>query len=377
MAAGERRQPGITVTGLTKYFTRRGSDEQVRAIDDVSFEVGPGEMLVLLGPSGCGKTTLLRCLAGLEPPDVGEIKIGDKVVFSSERKVQLPPRARNVSMIFQSYSLWPHMTVNQNIAYPLRNRGIRDRSRIRGSVQRVLEQVGLDTLGQEYPGTLSGGQQQRISLARALVADPAAVLFDEPLSNVDARVRIRLRQEIRTMHSRVGFVGVYVTHDQEEALSIATRIAVLDSGRVLQLGTPQEIYERPATGHVATFVGGANTYPATVAGVSDGADLEISTPIGTLAVAQDGAPPGLATGSAAQLVIRPEDIGLLTTASPSMQTVEGVVRSHDYRGHSYELTIAVGEETVRCGVTGRSDMPEVGAAVWMSLRPDRLRLVPA
>lgn len=373
--SGEDR-PGITVTGLTKYFTRRGSDEQVRAIDDVSFEVGPGEMLVLLGPSGCGKTTLLRCLAGLEKPDVGEIRIGDRVVFSSERKIQVPPRARNVSMIFQSYSLWPHMTVNQNVAYPLKNRGVRDRPRIRNSVERVLEQVGLETLGREYPGTLSGGQQQRISLARALVADPAAVLFDEPLSNVDARVRIRLRQEIREMHSRVGFVGVYVTHDQEEALSLATAIAVLDGGRVMQLGTPQEIYERPANTHVAAFVGGANTYPATVADSAGVSEVQVSTPLGPLRVAAEGAPRDLAPGSTAQLVVRPEDIGVLDAESSTAQTVQGVVVAQDYRGHSYELKISVGAETVRCGMAGRAVMPDVGAPVWLALRPDRLRLVP-
>jgi iron(III) transport system ATP-binding protein len=375
-SVGEHR-PGITVTGLTKYFTRRGSDEQVRAIDDVSFSVGPGEMLVLLGPSGCGKTTLLRCLAGLERPDVGEIRIGEQVVFSSDRNIHLRPRDRNVSMIFQSYSLWPHMTVNQNVGYPLKNRGIRDRARIRKSVERVLEQVGLETLGREYPGTLSGGQQQRISLARALVADPAAVLFDEPLSNVDARVRIRLRQEIRAMHSRVGFVGVYVTHDQEEALSLATTIAVLDSGRVMQLGTPQEIYERPANEQVAVFVGGANTYPATVADPDGGAEVEVTTPLGALRVASQGAPHDLTPGANAQLVVRPEDIGLLKADAPTTQTVHGVLVSRDYRGHSYELTIAVGAETVRCEVTGRFDMPDVGAAVWLSLRPDILRLVPA
>ncbi|HEX6511766.1 MAG TPA: ABC transporter ATP-binding protein, partial [Chloroflexota bacterium] len=249
------RGPRVLVSHVSKTYRTR--QREVVALADVSLAVADGEILVLLGPSGCGKTSLLRCIAGLERPDQGEIFIHGKAVFASSSGLALPPEDRHLSMVFQSYALWPHMSVFENVAYPLRNLKLKD-AEVRERTTAVLGVVGLADYAAAYPGQLSGGQQQRVALARAVVANEGVVLFDEPLSNLDAKVRDRLRVELLALHRDIGFSALYVTHDQTEATALGDRIAVMDVGTVAQVGTPPEIYRQPNSRYVAQFIGSAN-----------------------------------------------------------------------------------------------------------------------
>jgi iron(III) transport system ATP-binding protein len=239
---------------LSKHF---GGKTPTTAIDDVDLEIESGEFLVLLGPSGCGKTTTLRCMAGLETAEEGTISFGDRVVFDAARRIDVPPNKRNIGMVFQSYALWPHMTVRKNIGYPLRTRRVKS-DQASEWIEEVAELVDTKPLLDRYPAQLSGGQQQRIAVARGLVARPDLVLFDEPLSNLDARLRDQVRSEIHELHARLGFTAVYVTHDQVEALALGDRLAIMRAGALEQLATPEEIFEEPASEYVAGFIGMAN-----------------------------------------------------------------------------------------------------------------------
>jgi iron(III) transport system ATP-binding protein len=251
--------PSIVVTDLVKTF-QRANRTQVVPIDHISLTVAQGEFVVLLGPSGCGKTTLLRCIAGLETASQGKISINGRPVFDAAMHLNEPPERRRLGMIFQSYALWPHLTVRQNVGYPLKARGVK-RAEIKGRVEEILSVVGIGEVADQLPGRLSGGQQQRVALARALVAEPDLVLFDEPLSNVDAKVREELRAELVQMQRRLGFTALYVTHDQAEAMELADRIAVLRSGKIAQLDKPAVVYRRPTDRYVADFVGSVNELP--------------------------------------------------------------------------------------------------------------------
>ncbi|WP_112322857.1 ABC transporter ATP-binding protein [Oceanibium sediminis] len=238
----------ITVRNLTKRYG------DMVALDDVSLEIDSGEFLVLLGPSGCGKTTLLRCLAGLETPDEGEIRIGDDIVFSSERKIEVAPGKRGLGMVFQSYALWPHMTVRDNLKFGLDVLKIAKKPSDE-RLDRVLEDVGLGALGARYPSELSGGQQQRVALARLLATQPQVFLMDEPLSNLDARLRMDMRVELKRFQAETGATTVYVTHDQTEAMTMSTRVVVMKDGRILQISPPQQLYRQPESTFVADFIG--------------------------------------------------------------------------------------------------------------------------
>jgi iron(III) transport system ATP-binding protein len=244
----------VRIRSLTKRF---GGKVPTTAIDNLDLEIEEGEFLVLLGPSGCGKTTTLRCIAGLETADEGAISFADRAVFDAARGVNVPPNKRNIGMVFQSYALWPHMTVRKNIGYPLRTRRIK-REQAAQWIEEVAALVDTTALLDRYPAQLSGGQQQRIALARGLVARPDLVLFDEPLSNLDARLRDQVRTEIHELHGRLGFTAVYVTHDQVEALALGDRLAIMRAGAIEQLAAPDEIFEEPATEYVAGFIGMAN-----------------------------------------------------------------------------------------------------------------------
>jgi iron(III) transport system ATP-binding protein len=239
----------VELKGLSKHY---GS---AVAVDGVSLRVEHGQLVCLLGPSGCGKTTTLRLIAGFIEPSAGEIEVGGKVLSSPSRTV--PPEGRNMSMIFQSYALWPHMTVAENVAYGLKIRKL-DRAAIETRLKAILSTARLEALADRYPGELSGGQQQRVSLARALVVEPETLLLDEPLSNLDANLREEMRFEIRRLHDRYRYTTIYVTHDQVEAMTTADLIAVMNHGKVEQLGPPEEIYGRPRSEFVARFIGGAN-----------------------------------------------------------------------------------------------------------------------
>ena len=244
----------VELRGLTKRF---GS---LAVVDNVSLRIDHGQLVCLLGPSGCGKTTTLRLIAGFLEPSDGEIHVGDRLVSSSART--LPPEQRKMSMIFQSYALWPHMTVAENIVYGLRLRKM-DRDTIAKKLKAILETTKLEILAQRYPGELSGGQQQRVALARALVVEPETLLLDEPLSNLDANLREEMRFEIRRLHDEYRYTTVYVTHDQSEAMTTADLIAVMNGGKIDQLGTPEDIYDRPQSEFVARFIGASNVIKGT------------------------------------------------------------------------------------------------------------------
>ncbi len=291
----------VSIKNLSKHF---GGKNPTTAIDDLDLEIEEGEFLVLLGPSGCGKTTTLRCMAGLETADAGSIAFGDRVVFDTARSVNVPPNKRNIGMVFQSYALWPHMTVRKNIGYPLRTQ------RMKGAqaaewIEQVAALVDTSPLLDRYPAQLSGGQQQRIALARGLVARPQLVLFDEPLSNLDARLRDQVRTEIHELHARLGFTAVYVTHDQVEALALGDRLAIMRAGALEQLATPDEIFEEPATEYVAGFIGMANRL---VFEQHDGAWWVEGVQVG-------GELDAFATSNRVVARTRPEDIDLVPAAA--------------------------------------------------------------
>ncbi len=243
----------VVIENLTKQFTGR---PPTIAMDDLSLEIEEGEFVVLLGPSGCGKTTTLRCLAGLETPDDGRVQFADTTVFDSRRRVNLTPDQRSIGMVFQSYALWPHMSVRKNIEYPIKARRLTREAH--GWVEETADLVDCAHLLDRYPSQLSGGQQQRVALARGLVARPKVVLFDEPLSNLDARLRDSVRSQLHELHARLRFSAVFVTHDQAEALALADRLVIMRSGRFEQVGTPEEIFSGPATEYVADFIGMSN-----------------------------------------------------------------------------------------------------------------------
>ena len=297
------------------------------AVDDVSFRIAAGEIVVLLGPSGCGKTTTLRCIAGLEQATSGSISIGPDLMSAPERGVQVPSRLRNIGMVFQSYAVWPHMTVKQNVAYPLRQRKV-TRAEIDRRCAEVLELVGLAEYAARPVTQLSGGQMQRVALARALVYEPRLLLLDEPLSNLDAKLRLEMRAEIRRIHDEIGAATIYVTHDQDEALSLADRIVVMREGTVRQIGTPRELYAAPAHLDVAEFMGFRNRLSGKVTAV---AGDRVTVAVGPTTVTGAAHQP-IAIGAAAIVAVRPED---MTPAPASTQSFAATVTASEYRGRDF------------------------------------------
>jgi len=339
----------------------------------VSIDVNSGEFVVLLGPSGCGKTTLLRCIAGLEEPDSGEIYINGKLVFSSATGVMVPPEGRALNMVFQSYALWPHMSVMDNVAYPLRNAGASARE-AREQAAQTLDVVGLGAFAAAYPGQLSGGQQQRVALARAIVSNDGLVLFDEPLSNLDAKVRDRLRVELLNLQSKIGFSAVYVTHDQMEALALADRVAVMDVGQVAQMGSARDIYDRPVSRYVGDFVGSANEVKGRVVHVDGVASID--TPMGKLVgTFADGVVPP--DGAEVVVMVRPEHCTLLPPdAVTTGNRVEGVVERSLYLGPLIQHFIKVGDMLVTVSVSGGESLAPGEKAV-IGFEHDRTRIFAA
>jgi iron(III) transport system ATP-binding protein len=335
------------------------------AVDTVSFDVAPGEHVTLLGPSGCGKTTTLRALAGLEAPFAGRIAIGGTTVFDASLRRDLPPERRGVSMVFQSYAIWPHMTVFDNVAYGLRARRV-PRTTIPPAVERALALVGLDDLAHRSAARLSGGQQQRVALARAIACDPAVVLLDEPLSNLDAQLRIAMRTELAELRRRLGFTAVYVTHDQEEAFALSDRIIVMRAGRIEQDGTPEELYASPRTQFVARFLGMRNIIPGEAGPVSCGAELRM--PDGTVLRARASWPRDDASASPA-ICFRPLDVALSCDASPG-QGGAGVVVQRLFLGDLIQITLRCnGYEIIACD-RPRDDLSE-GARMHWRVPPER------
>ena len=343
----------IRVEHVTKRFGR------VTAVDDVSFETEPGEMFFLLGPSGCGKTTLLRAIAGLGEVDAGEFHIGDR------RITGVPAHKRNAAMVFQNYALWPHMTVLENVTFglSLRGAGRRDRS-ARGMA--ALAVVQMEGLARRKPNELSGGQQQRVALARALALSPDCLLLDEPLSNLDAKLRLEMREELRRIHRETGLTMLYVTHDQKEALSLADRVALMRHGRIIQVGTPREMYHRPGSRFAAAFLGEANFLRGTVREVTDGAAL-VETAAAVLKAREPADP--LAPGQACDMVVRPEALELLpgNVVKPP-NGMRGEVREVSFLGELEQVVVSVAGH----GDVKSVAVPGVGRswkrrdAVWVS-----------
>jgi iron(III) transport system ATP-binding protein len=322
----------IRVAHVSKRFRSRRDD--VLALDDVTFDVEPGSFFTLLGPSGCGKSTLLRCVAGLETPDQGEIEIGGRLVFSSATGLQMPPSRRRIGMVFQSYAVWPHMTVFGNVAFPLEVQG---RPQVRERVMRALTAVGLEPLADRYASLLSGGQQQRVALARAIVGEPDVLLLDEPLSNLDATLREQMRGELRNLQQSLHVTTLYVTHDQTEALSMSDRIAVMRDGRFVETGSPEDLYHRPTSSFTAHFVGGANILPGTVEAAAPHSGLTVvATKAGPL-WSVDASPPGPVA-----IFIRPEKIRLAAAGDQAGRNVLACrVRSQRFAGDSTEMEVTV------------------------------------
>jgi iron(III) transport system ATP-binding protein len=322
----------IRIQKLTKRFGA------VVALNELDLSIEPGEMFFLLGPSGCGKTTLLRCLAGFYIPDEGRIFFGDEDV------TELAPHKRNTGMMFQSYALWPHMTVAENVAFGLEERHL-PRAEIRTKVGEALESVHMGEYAERRPNQLSGGQQQRVALARALVIRPRCLLLDEPLSNLDARLRLEMRMEIRRVCKEFKLTTVYVTHDQKEALSVSDRMAILDAGRILQIGSPQEIYRRPARRTVANFIGETNFIPGKILSVSAG-KARVATSVGELdgVMGDPGAAP--APGAAVTISARPE-CWTISGSPAGPNAVRGRIGASVYLGENAQYDFVAGDLSLK------------------------------
>lgn len=350
----------LEIRDVSKIFQKDG--EPVRAVDRVSIAVAPGEMVTFLGPSGCGKTTTLRMVAGFETPTQGEILIGGHDV------TQVPVNRRGIGFVFQNYALFPHMSVFENVAYGLRVKGLPE-AEIRRRVLEGLELVGLKGAERRLPSQLSGGEQQRVALARVLVLQPSVLLMDEPLSNLDAKLRIHMRTEIRKIQKRLDITCLYVTHDQSEALTLSDRIMVMNGGRVEQIGTPDEIYADPRSVFVADFIGQANVLPCRVLG-AEGGRFSVDV-LGHTASVRGTQGCSFSAGAEAMLVIRPEN--LLPSAAPDGAGIAGTVSRATFLGAhmEYEVSLPGGRSALSF------DPFRPGRRVWNEGEPVVLAFDPA
>jgi iron(III) transport system ATP-binding protein len=346
----------VELRGLTKRF------EPLTVVDDVSLRIDHGQLVCLLGPSGCGKTTTLRLMAGFLEPSGGEIYVGEQLVSSKART--LPPEQRKMSMIFQSYALWPHMTVAENIVYGLKLRKI-ERDTIAKKLKAILATTRLEILAERYPGELSGGQQQRVALARALIVEPQTLLLDEPLSNLDANLREEMRFEIRRLHDEYRYTTVYVTHDQSEAMTTADLIAVMNGGRIDQLGTPEDIYDRPQSEFVARFIGASNVLKGKALD-----DNHMSFAGASLLVVGVK----LTAGRDAAVAVRQHDIQLSTQAPDAANNaVKAVVTRQVFLGANRDYMVETRDGTTLRIVTATDQAVARGTDVWLYFPPERCR----
>jgi iron(III) transport system ATP-binding protein len=364
----------IRVEGLSKSFAAK--DQSVAAVAGIDFEIKAGEMATLLGPSGCGKTTTLRCLAGLERPEGGRIAIGDRTVVDVDAGVFVPPQQRNLGMVFQSYAIWPHMTVLENVAYALEGRGIGKAERHKRARQ-ALALVQLDALADRPAPRLSGGQQQRVAIARAMVGRPQALLFDEPLSNLDARLRIEMRNGLRRIQRESGLTSIYVTHDQAEALAISDWIIVMRDGRIVEHGRPVDIYRRPRHAFTAQFLGATNLIAGTVADVNAVGRLAVTTALGRIL----GIDPTriLGPGAKVRVSIRPEDLSsqdaVHADAAAAVNAIEGRLTFAAFAGAAVEAELRCGETAILCLLDRDADLTP-GRAVTLRAKPDACLVLP-
>jgi iron(III) transport system ATP-binding protein len=365
----------LRIQNLYKTFDR------VVAVNRINLEIKEGEFFTLLGSSGCGKTTTLRMVGGLEKPDGGAIYVADRCLVSDEQRLFVKPEKRHMGMVFQSYALWPHMTVFENVSYPLKLRGIRG-AEAEKKVAEVLALVGLAGLEERPAPALSGGQQQRVALARALVFSPKVLLLDEPLSNLDAQLREEMRRELKSLQQRVHITVIFVTHDQIEALSLSDRIAIMKFGVLEQVGTPEEVYFKPATPFVRDFLGKTFLLPGKVGAVSeDQVQVEVrgvgasalTLPRINVIAPSNGFP---TVGQSAMVAIRPEKIALSNNGGAGQgNVVEGTLQSVQFLGDRYEYTVTLGEET-RVIVSPEAQQLKQGGKVFLELKSDGMTLWP-
>jgi iron(III) transport system ATP-binding protein len=355
----------ISIRSLTKIFKTGG--EAVRAVDGVDLQVKEKEFFVLLGLSGSGKTTMLRCVAGLEKPDAGEIRLGEDVVSAPEQSIFIPAEDRALGMVFQSYAVWPHMTVFDNVAFPLAN-GKRKlpRAKVRDRVMGALELVQLAALAERPVPFLSGGQQQRVALARALAVEPRVLLMDEPLSNLDARLREEVRDEIRNLATKLGITVLYVTHDQVEAMALADRIAVMSSGKILQVGAPEELYRSPQNLRVGEFLGSMNEFEGKLE-----RDGRVSLALGVVECE-------LPNGAAKEVIvaIRPEDVTVSRGASGLINEFPAELLSQLFLGDITVYHLSVHGTKLRGKTTQTDRQLAAGSKVHVRLPAEKLKIFP-
>ena len=360
----------ISINGLVKRYS--GRDVSRNAVNGISFEVPDGHLFTLLGPSGCGKTTTLRMIAGLERPDGGEITIGGVAAFDAAKGIAVPANRRPIGMVFQSYAIWPHMTVFNNVAFPLTVGNSKPpKEVVEEKTMRALELVGLREYASRSATALSGGQQQRVALARALVREPAVLLLDEPLSNLDAQLRERMREEIREVQQKLGITAVYVTHDQNEALAISDSIMLMEQGEIVELGAPQQIYRSPRSPFTANFIGIANELTGTVRRDASGAS--IVTPLGLISGITDAA---LTDGETVNVILRPEHFAMHKTRRRD-DSWSGTVAFCTYQGDSWDYHIDVSGTSLRVRVYNEKTGLTRGDVVYLDPDAESVVVMPA
>jgi iron(III) transport system ATP-binding protein len=356
----------IQIKGLRKHYASEG--KIIKALDDVDLTIPANRIFTLLGPSGCGKTTLLRSIVGLESPDAGEISIGDEIVYSSAKKISIPTEKRGLGMVFQTYAIWPHMNVFDNVGYPLQNRKV-SKDEIRRRVGETLSLVQLEGFEKRPATNLSGGQQQRVALARALVAKPKVILFDEPLSNLDAKLREETRKELKDFLYELKITAVYVTHDRVEALALSDIIAIMRSGRIIETGSPTKIYFDAESEFVADFIGRANLIKAVIQ-VQRSEATVVDSAIGRLTCRKADFP----VGTAVTLCLRPEFISLTKGDHQGTNVIQGNIVTMLFVGDAFEGEIRAGEQLLLARIEPETELAK-GNEVWFQVKPEHCLLV--
>ena len=367
-SAAPERPVAVHIEGLWKTYRNAGEP----AVRDLALEIHDGEIVTLLGPSGCGKTTTLRLVAGLETADAGTIKFGDRAVVDIEKRISLPPDKRHVGMVFQSYAIWPHMTVEENVAFPLKAQKKVPASEVRSKVDRALDLVGMGGYQKRPAPLLSGGQQQRVALARAVVAEPRVLLLDEPFSNLDAKLREQMRVEVKLLQKRLGVAVLFVTHDQTEALGLSDRIAVMKLGVIQQFGSPRRLYEQPANEFVRDFVGKTILFRGTIVSRDDeGVAVRLDGARGGAIRALDTSDTGAKTGDAICVAIRPEDLDVVpATGDAPAGALSGLAEASLFVGERVEYQVQVEGQGTILIYGDRHDRARAGARAWLVPRPE-------
>lgn len=359
----------VEVSGLSKRF------QSVVAVDEVNLHIAPGEFVALLGPSGCGKTTTLRCIAGLEMPTEGSIQIGGTTVLNMSQGIDLPPEKREIGFVFQSYAIWPHMTIEENIGFPLKMRGHR-KSDIKRRVEEILELLDLRGFADRSAVRLSGGQQQRVALGRALAAQPGLVLFDEPLSNLDAGLRRKMRFDLKSMHRQLGFTAVYVTHDRIEAFSLADRVVIMRAGKIEQQGSPQEVSQSPKTAFVANFIGYVNSWKATVVEKINSHHRKVHVEQVGEVICRTTLPNFGEPGTTASVVFMPNAVRGDHERASTVNCWRAKVREQFYNGNDWECQFELGNTLIEGILPERTGVNGVGSEAFIYVDPEECLLVP-